>query len=121
MSASEARLQDHPGILLTGKGLNYASLPKGVLLFHSYPDGPRMSIEEHLVEGANYCRDKEHRAGIHFTVSPEHADTFLEEINRIKDKYEEMFDVTYELTFSLQKASTDTIAVDMNNKTTPRN
>ncbi len=102
--------------LLTGKGLNYASLPKGVLLFHSYPDGPRMSIEEHLVEGANYCRDKEHRAGIHFTVSPEHADTFLEEINRIKDKYEEMFDVTYELTFSLQKASTDTIAVDMNNK-----
>jgi hypothetical protein len=102
--------------LLTEKGLNYANLPKGVLLFHNYDDGPRMSIEEHLVEGANYCKGKEGRAAIHFTVSPEHADTFLDEINRIKDKYEEMFDVTYELTFSLQKASTDTIAVDMNNK-----
>lgn len=102
--------------LLTPKGLNYANLPKGVLLFHNYPDGPRMSIEEHLVEGANYCKDKEGRAAIHFTVSPEHADTFLEEINRIKDKYEDMFDVTYELTFSLQKASTDTIAVDMKDK-----
>lgn len=102
--------------LLTSRGLNYASLPKGVLHFHKYSDGSRMSIEEHLVEGANYCKDKEGRAAIHFTVSPEHADTFLDEINRIKDKYEEMFDVTYELTFSLQKASTDTIAVDMKDK-----
>jgi len=102
--------------LLLKQGLNYASLPKGVLLFHNYPDDPRMSIEEHLVEGANYCKDKEHRAAIHFTVSPEHADTFLEEINRIKDKYEDLFDVTYELTFSLQKASTDTIAVDLKDK-----
>jgi hypothetical protein len=102
--------------LLTSKGLNYSNLPKGVLQFHLYPDGPRMSIEEHLVEGANYCKDKERRAAIHFTVSPEHADAFLEEINRVKQKYEEMFDVTYELTFSLQKASTDTIAVDMKDK-----
>ncbi|MBK7172955.1 MAG: DUF4301 family protein [Bacteroidales bacterium] len=102
--------------LLTKKGLNYASQPKGVLQFHKYENESRMSIEEHLVEGANYCKDKEGRAAIHFTVSPEHADTFLEEINRIKDKYEELFDVTYELTFSLQKASTDTIAVDLKDK-----
>ena len=102
--------------LLTKKGLNYSNLPKGVLQFHVYPDGPRMSIEEHLVEGAAYCKGKEGRAAIHFTVSPEHADTFLDEINRIKEKYEEMFDVTYELTFSLQKASTDTIAVDLKDK-----
>ncbi len=102
--------------LLTKKGLNYSNLPKGVLQFHVYPDGPRMSIEEHLVEGANYCKDKERRSAIHFTVSPEHADTFLDEINRIKEKYEEMFDVTYELTFSLQKTSTDTIAVDLKDK-----
>jgi len=102
--------------LLTEKGLGYANLPKGVLLFHNYPDEPRMAIEEHLVEGANYCKDKEKRAGIHFTVSPEHADRFLDEINRVKEKYEELYDVTYELTFSLQKTSTDTIAVDLNNK-----
>ncbi len=102
--------------LLNPVGLNYANLPKGLLLFHSYPDGARMSIEEHMVEAANYCKDKEKRAAIHFTVSPEHADMFLDGINIVKQKYEELFDLTYELTFSLQKSSTDTIAVDMNNK-----
>jgi hypothetical protein len=102
--------------LLNPVGLNYANLPKGLLVFHSYPEGARMSIEEHMVEAANYCKDKEKRAAIHFTVSPEHADMFLDEINKVKEKYEDLFDVTYELTFSLQKSSTDTIAVDMNNK-----
>ncbi len=102
--------------LLSEKGLNYANLPKGLLLFHNYPKGARMSIEEHLVEGASYCKGKDKRAAIHFTVSPEHGDKFLEEINRVKEQYEELFDVTYELTFSLQKASTDTIAVDQNNR-----
>ncbi len=102
--------------LLSPKGLNYANLPKGLLKFHSYDDEPRMSIEEHMVEASNYCKDKEKRSAIHFTVSPEHADMFLDEINRVKDKYEEMYSVRYELTFTLQKSSTDTIAVDMNNK-----
>lgn len=102
--------------LLNPVGLNYANLPKGLLQFHSYPDGARMSIEEHMVEAANYCKDKEKRSAIHFTVSPEHADMFLDEINKVKEKYEDLFDLTYELTFSLQKSSTDTIAVDMNNK-----
>lgn len=102
--------------LLTEKGLGYASLPKALLRFHRYENGARMAMEEHLVEGANYCQTSEARVGIHFTVSPEHADRFIDEINLIKDKYEEMFDVTYELTFSMQKSSTDTIAVDISNK-----
>ncbi|HAH57319.1 MAG TPA: DUF4301 domain-containing protein, partial [Bacteroidales bacterium] len=86
------------------------------LKFHSYGKDARMAMEEHLVEGANYCQNSEGRVGIHFTVSPEHADRFIDEINLIKDKYEKMFDVVYELTFSMQKSSTDTIAVDINNK-----
>lgn len=102
--------------LLLPKGLNYASLPKGLILFHKDDNGSRMAIEEQMVEAAHYCKGKDKRAAIHFTVSPEHADFFLEEINRIKSKYEEMFDVVYELTFSLQKSSTDTIAVDIDNK-----
>jgi hypothetical protein len=102
--------------LLTETGLNYANLPKGLLSFHRYPDGSRMAIEEHLVEGANYCKDKQGRAAVHFTISPEHADRFIDEINRVKDKYEEFFDITYEITFSIQKSSTDTIAVDLQNK-----
>ena len=31
--------------LLNPVGLNYANLPKGLLQFHAYPDGARMSIE----------------------------------------------------------------------------
>lgn len=98
--------------LLEDKGLGYASLPKAMLRFHNYPDGARMAMEEHLVEGADYGQNSDGRVSVHFTISPEHADRFIEEINNIKDKYEELFDVTYELTFSIQKSSTDTIAVD---------
>lgn len=102
--------------LLDEKGLGYASLPKALLKFHNYDDGSRMAIEEHLVEGAEYCQNSDGRVSIHFTVSPEHADRFIEEINHVKDKYEALFDVVYELTFSIQKSSTDTIAVDSQNK-----
>jgi hypothetical protein len=102
--------------LLDDKGLGYANLPKALLKFHNYEDGSRMAMEEHLVEGAEYCQNSEGRVAIHFTVSPEHADRFIEEINQVKDKYETLFDVTYELTFSIQKSSTDTIAVDIKNK-----
>ena len=102
--------------LLDEKGLGYASLPKALLKFHNYDDGSRMAMEEHLVEGAEYCQNSDGRVSIHFTVSPEHADLFIEEINEIKDKYEALFDVVYELTFSIQKSSTDTLAVDAKNK-----
>jgi hypothetical protein len=102
--------------LLEDHGLGYASKPKAMLKFHNDNDGARMAMEEHLVESANYATNSEGRVAVHFTVSPEDADNFIEEINLVKDKYEELFDVTYELTFSIQKQSTDTIAVDLNNK-----
>ena len=102
--------------LLSEKGLNYAKLPKGLLKFHNYPDGSRMSVEEHLVEGAVYCKDKNNNVAIHFTVSPEHKEEFIEEVNRLKGKYEKYFNVKFNIGFSIQKSSTDTIAVDMNNK-----
>lgn len=57
--------------LLTAMGLNYGQLPKGLLLFHSYSDGARTPLEEHLVEGALYA-DSEGVVHIHYTVSPEH-------------------------------------------------
>lgn len=116
---SKIREKDYKTIidfLLEDHGLGYAAKPKAMLKFHRYPDGSRMAMEEHLVESANYGVNSEQRVAVHFTVSPEHADNFIDEINRIKDKYEEQFDVTYELTFSVQKSSTDTIAADQNNK-----
>lgn len=102
--------------LLEDKGLDYANLPKGLLKFHNYHDGSRMSIEEHLVESAEYCRDKNGRVAIHFTVSPEHMDLFRENIDRVKGKYEDKLNVEFDITYSIQKPSTDTIAVDMENE-----
>ena len=102
--------------LLNENGLNYAQKPKALLKFHNYPDESRMSVEEHLVEGAKYCKDKNNNVFIHFTVSPEHKTSFMEQVNIKKKKYEEMFNVEYYISYSEQKPSTDTIAVDMNNK-----
>ncbi|MGM0621821.1 MAG: DUF4301 family protein [Bacteroidota bacterium] len=102
--------------LLNEKGLNYGSLPKGLLKFHKYPDGERTPFEEHLVEASSYSTDKKNIARLHFTVSPEHKKGFEELLNEIKDKYEKLLNVTFEVSFSLQKPSTDTIAVDLKNE-----
>lgn len=99
--------------LLLEKGLDYGKLPKGLIKFHNYPDGARKSIEEHLVETAHYCNDNSGKVAIQFTVSPEHLEKFKEEIQKVKPIYEKLLDVEFDIQFSLQKPSTDTIAVDM--------
>lgn len=97
--------------LLEAKGLNYGQLPKGLLLFHSYEDGARTPLEEHLVEGALYA-DSKGMVHIHYTVSPEHRTLFEKKVADTKDKYEKAYSVKYDITFSEQKPSTDTIAVN---------
>lgn len=97
--------------LLESKGLNYGQLPKGLLLFHSYEDGARTPLEEHLVEGALYA-DSKGMVHIHYTVSPEHRTLFEKKVADTKDKYEKAYNVKYDITFSEQKPSTDTIAVN---------
>lgn len=102
--------------ILTEKGLGYASLPKGLLQFHQYDGFSRLAVEEHLVEGAHHARDMEGNVKIHFTVSPEHKQKFIQVIERVKCHYEKLFGVKYQIAFSEQKSSTDTVAVDLNNE-----
>ncbi|MEO0470419.1 MAG: DUF4301 family protein [Bacteroidota bacterium] len=102
--------------LLTEKGLNYGNLPKGLLAFHQYEDGARTPVEEHLVEAANYATTTGGTAYLHFTVSPEHRPKFEELVHAVQAKYEAMFGVSFDISFSEQKASTDTIAVSMDNQ-----
>ena len=102
--------------LLDPEGLNYAALPKGLISFHRYPDEVRTAIEEHLVEGADYCRGADGKVLLHFTVSPEHLEAFRSLVGRVKGIYETRFNVTIQVDFSVQKTSTDTLAVDMNNE-----
>jgi hypothetical protein len=102
--------------LLSEKGLNYGALPKGLLKFHTYKNSRRTPFEEHLVEGAKYSKDKNGNVKLHFTVSPEHQPEFEILLNTIKTDYETNFKVTFDVSFSQQKPSTDTIAVDLNNE-----
>jgi hypothetical protein len=102
--------------LLFEGGLNYGQLPKGVLQFHDYNTFSRTALGEHLVEAAHYCMTRDRKVPIHFTVSPEHMDKFNHLIDLVRPYYENMFDIRYEIEFSIQKPSTDTIAVDMTNE-----
>jgi hypothetical protein len=102
--------------LLSETGLNYAALPKALLAFHNYEDGPRVAMEEHLVEAANYARNQSNVTKVHFTVSPEHILKFDEKIVAVKKKYEDHFGIHLDIRHSIQKSSTDTIAVDENNQ-----
>jgi hypothetical protein len=100
---------------LTDKGLKLADTPKGLIKFHRYPDVSRTPFEEHLVEGAAYARDRSGRVPIHFTVSPGHEDAFRAHLGKVRKIYEKG-GVTFDVQFSVQKPSTDTIAVDMDNR-----
>lgn len=102
--------------LLNSKGFNYGSLPKGLLKFHVYKKSNRTAFEEHLVEGAKYAKDNNGVAKLHFTVSPEHQPEFEKLLTKIKENYEKELNVKFDISFSQQKPSTDTIAVDLENK-----
>ena len=103
-------------LILREEGLNYGSLPKGLIEFHKYADGSRTAFEEHLVEAAEYAIGKDGIARVHFTISPEHQESITKHLDAVKGKYESAFNVKYEITFSTQKPSTDTIAVSLDNE-----
>ena len=96
------------------QGLGYGQKPKGLVTFHAYPDGARKAVEEHLVEGAAYA-STDGVARIHFTVSPEHRAGFESLLAEKVPLYEKRFGIRYEISFSVQKPSTDTIAVNPDN------
>jgi len=102
--------------LLNKPGLNYGQLPKGLLLFHLYPEGARTAMEEQLVEGALYACNATKQVHIHFTVSPEHRELFRQTAEAKTVAYEQRFGVKYHIGFSEQKPSTDTIAADSENQ-----
>lgn len=102
--------------LLDADGLGYGVLPKGLLLFHNYKEGARTPLEEHLVEGALYAANAQQQVNVHYTVSPEHRSMFESLVEDVTPRYATHFGVDYQISFSEQKSSTDTLAVDMHNQ-----
>ena len=97
--------------------MHYGELPKGLLLFHKYRDGARTPALEHLVEGAQYCvapaKDGEKpTVYLHFTVSHDHLPLFRQHIADNLKKFEEKYEVRFDITFSEQMPSTDTLAAN---------
>jgi len=102
--------------ILLEKGLNYGHAPKALIKFHRYNNTARTPLEEHLVEGAGYGRSRGNISHIHVTVSAEflhHVKTHLE---NIIPEYERKYGTSYEVELSIQKPSTNTIAVDPENR-----
>jgi len=112
--ADEGKYKAVVANMLQPKGLNYGQLPKGLLLFHNYPDGPRTPMEEHLVEGAMYAASNG-EAHVHFTVSHEHLDLFKKKVNEKAGGLARKLGVEFDISFSEQKPSTDTIAANSDN------
>ena len=97
--------------------MHYGELPKGLLLFHKYRDGARTPALEHLVEGALYCAEpakdgEKTTVYLHFTVSHDHLPLFRQHIAENLPKFEEKYNVKYDVTFSEQLPSTDTLAAN---------
>ena len=100
--------------MLRPEGLNYGQLPKGMLLFHKYPEGARTPMEEHLVEGALYAASNG-EAHVHFTVSHDHLEFFKAKVAEKANGFAQKYGIKYDITFSEQKPSTDTIAANPDN------
>ncbi len=91
--------------LLSSEYFNFANKPKGVLPFHSKNGLILSPVEEHLNETIFYKKENL-KPKVHFTISKE----FQEDFELITKKYSAI-----EVSFSYQKESTDTIAVNLDN------
>ena len=109
---NDGRKVDVVKALLLDEGLGYGKLPKALLKFHHYEHFDRLALEEHLVEAARYAVSTDGNARLHFTVSPEHEQPFKDTVARLIDGYEKKYNVKYDISYSCQKPSTDTVAID---------
>lgn len=110
---SENRYKDVVAALLNREGLNYGQLPKALLEFHKTLGGARTPLEEHLAEGAQYAAEKKGNVRIHFTVSTDHVPLFDAKIREVADIMATSYGVKYDITTSIQKPSTDTVAANL--------
>jgi hypothetical protein len=99
--------------LLDYCGLCYANLPKGLLAFHNAVDGARTPFVEHLAEAA-LLNGLEGTVALHFTVSVEHLPLFKAQHAAWNRTLEETYGCHFDVTYSMQKPATDTLALDSN-------
>ena len=109
------RGKDVIAAIIKPEGLNYGYLPKGLLKFHRYSDDSRTPLEEHLMEGAQTAADANGIVRLHFTVSPDHRKLFEQKVAEAVPAMEQKTGKKFEISFSEQKSSTDTVAANPDN------
>lgn len=91
--------------------IRLAELPKGLIPFHKYEDKILTAFDEHFNEAVSYI-NKDGKINLHFTVAKEHTSRFKKAAKKASKLFKGYdFDISY----SFQSKSTDTIAVDKNN------
>lgn len=106
------RLRELLSAALLPSGLGLASRPKGLVPFHLEEEGARTPFEEHLVEAGLTVRAASGRTVVHFTVAEEARAAFEALLERHRPDLERRLHARFEVTFSVQARSTDTLAVD---------
>lgn len=111
----EGRWQDVARTLVGSDGLNYGKLPKALLRFHNVVGTSRTALEEHLAEGAQYAPAKNGVVNVHFTLSPDHLPLARQKVEETAKVLESLYGVKYNISYSVQKPSTDTVAANQDN------
>ncbi len=101
--------------MLLNENLNYGFYPKGLLPFHNYVKFTATPFEEHLKEASSYAVVN-NTAKLHFTISEQHQSLFSQEFKAAGPRVSKAAKTEFEVTYSNQKPSTDTIAVTPDNE-----
>jgi hypothetical protein len=99
--------------ILQPEGLNYDDQLKGLVVFHQYADEVRCAFDEHLHESVAYAKQHDGRCRLHFTLAPQHAERVM---NYFDQKLKQFEYDHFEITYSDQNSSTDTLALTKDNE-----
>jgi hypothetical protein len=95
--------------LLDERGMGATALPKGLLPFHREAGEVRTAFDEQLAEAAALIAGRDGVARAHFTVSGAHRAGFEAALEAARGRTPS---VRFDVTFSEQHPSTDTLAAD---------
>ncbi len=112
----QGKIKEIMAFVLGEDGMNYGNLPKALLTFHQYADKSRTALEEHFVEAAGYARSRGGICRLHFTVSEEFQKVVARHVGRVIGEYQQQHRAGFQVDFSIQKPSTNTLAVDLENR-----
>ncbi|MDO4881546.1 MAG: DUF4301 family protein [Capnocytophaga sp.] len=101
-------------ILLLEEPFAYQNKPKGLFPFHKYGNSSVTAFEEHFQEAVMYATQGE-KVHIQFTISPDFTNDFLKKLAEIRPILEKRYQIQFEVSFTYQDSSTETIAVTLDN------